>query len=189
MTVERLKAFEDSLGLYGDLTFLDAEGNKIDDPYAGRDGVAEPVADIEEVKGSLSSMRRMVTASTGGRILLGGRVTGFVGDLPGVVEEFLVSVDAGQPVYLAGGFEGAAGDIAVESVLRGNAWAPARPDPDKRYAAAMEVVRSVPKDRIARSLDNGLTEEEQRRLAVTHRASEIAALVSLGVGRRLASAK
>jgi hypothetical protein len=53
----------------------------------------------------------------------------------------------------------------------------------------MDVVRSVPKDRIARSLDNGLTEEEQRRLAVTHRASEIAALVSLGIGRRLASAK
>lgn len=31
---------------------------------------------------------------------------------------------------------------------------------------------------------NGLTEEENQRLAACHRPSEIAALVSLGLGRR-----
>ena len=32
--------------------------------------------------------------------------------MPGVVEETLLAVRAGQPVYVAGGFGGAAGDIA-----------------------------------------------------------------------------
>ena len=33
-------------------------------------------------------------------------------------------------------------------------------------------------------LDNGLSDEENRRLADSHRPSEIAALVSLGLGRK-----
>jgi SLOG-like protein len=40
-----------------------------------------------------------------------GRRKGLQGNLPGVVEEALISLDAGQPIYLAGGFGGVTMDI------------------------------------------------------------------------------
>jgi hypothetical protein len=46
------------------------------------------------------------------RIMLGGRVNGYAGFLPGLFEEALVSLEHSSPLYVLGGFGGAAEAIA-----------------------------------------------------------------------------
>lgn len=46
------------------------------------------------------------------RIVLGGRLSGFSGFLPGIFEEVLLTLERGVPLYLMGGFGGAAEVIA-----------------------------------------------------------------------------
>ena len=57
---------------------------------------------------SLLKMRRQMEAETDARVILGGRLSGFSGFMPGVIEEFIQSAMAGHPIYLLGGFGGAA---------------------------------------------------------------------------------
>jgi hypothetical protein len=45
-------------------------------------------------------------------VFMGGKVSGFSGVMPGVMEEFLRATDQQLPVYLLGGFGGAAGIVA-----------------------------------------------------------------------------
>ena len=46
------------------------------------------------------------------RIIVGGKVSGFSGYMAGVVEEFKLSVEKSHPVFVVGGFGGAAQMIA-----------------------------------------------------------------------------
>ena len=61
---------------------------------------------------SLSDMRRKIAAATEARIVLGGAPHGFIGLLPGIVEETLLALDHRRPLYIIGGFGGAAGALA-----------------------------------------------------------------------------
>lgn len=53
-------------------------------------------------------MREAITQHTDARIVLGGKLTGFTGLLPGIVEEALLAIRRKQPLYIAGGFGGSA---------------------------------------------------------------------------------
>ena len=57
----------------------------------------------------LTDLRRWITAllAPGWRICLGGKVRGYQGDVPGVVEEAAMALDYGKPLYLLGGLGGA----------------------------------------------------------------------------------
>lgn len=87
---------------------------------------------------SLSKMRRRMEAETNARVILGGRPSDFSGFMSGVIEEFIQSAMAGHPIYLLGGFGGAASIIisllnkekSVEDVIK-----EAREEP--RYADFM----------------------------------------------------
>ena len=61
---------------------------------------------------TLTAMRRRNIAATQARVVLGGKPHGFVGFLPGIVEEVLFAIAAGQPVYVLGGFGGGARLVA-----------------------------------------------------------------------------
>jgi hypothetical protein len=56
----------------------------------------------------LSLMREQLTMETDARILIGGKTSGYLGRIPGAVEEAVLSLQAGRPVYLCGAFGGAA---------------------------------------------------------------------------------
>ena len=58
-------------------------------------------------------MREKVTDETDARVVLGGRMTGFSGLMPGIVEEVLLATRKRQPLYVAGGFGGAAHVVAL----------------------------------------------------------------------------
>ena len=54
------------------------------------------------------------------RILLGGRLDGYSGFLPGIFEEALATLQCQRPVYLLGGFGGAAEILARAMLATGN---------------------------------------------------------------------
>jgi hypothetical protein len=55
---------------------------------------------------SLSYMRTEIVKNTQARIIIGGPATNFMGLMPGLLEEFLVSIRSNQPVFLCGAFGG-----------------------------------------------------------------------------------
>jgi len=136
---------------------------------------------------ALTGMRRYMATKTQGRVLIGGKRTGFQGEIPGLVEEALISLEQDHPVYLAGGFGGVTADIVQALGVDDGSWLPpladARP-PDPRWEAGRaRLLASAAAQEGPSGLRNGLTPEENCRLAASHRPSEIATLLSLGLGR------
>jgi SLOG-like protein len=175
--------------LFGEIVCLNPEGQPVA-WEANRKSAPEPVTDIDLCQRSLTGLRRFMAAQCNGRVLIGGKREGFQGRFPGVLEEALISaisVEANQPLYLAGGFGGVAADIARTLGIDDGAWLPANagePAADGRLPSALDQLSKVVKSKDPKALSNGLSTDENRRLAATHRPSEIAALVSLGLGRR-----
>ncbi|GIK49285.1 MAG: hypothetical protein BroJett013_19820 [Alphaproteobacteria bacterium] len=106
--------------------------------------------------------------------------------MPGIVEEAIVVLEAGKPLYLASGFGGATLDVAKAIGVDDGAWFP----PIQSGAGDLGLSEGLARLQALRASNaippNGLTEEECRMLAATHRPSEIAALVSVGLGRLFA---
>ena len=128
-----------------------------------------------------------MTTITQARVLIGGKRHGFEGEIPGLMEEALFALGAKHPLYLAGGFGGVTLDIAASLGVDDGTWLPARPDTpadDPRLVAGRVKLRALAQDRAWTGLNNGLTDDENRRLAASHRPGEIASLVGLGLGRR-----
>lgn len=191
MTLTALKAEKRRLGLYGEIVCLDVDGAEAD-PATGRTKTPPEPEDDDVLRQSLTGLRRYMTENTHGRILIGGKREGFQGDMPGLLEEALFAVERSQPVYLAGGFGGITLDIAVALGVDDGKWFPALPNAlamDGRIVNGMAQLVETARTTGCKSLDNGLTPAENQRLAACHRPSEIAALVSLGLGRRFAAAR
>lgn len=180
-----IEARRKALGLLGTLVCLDVQGRKID-PGAGRSEAPAGPVDAQTESESLSGLRRYMTTQSAGRILIGGKREGFQGAMPGVLEEAILTIEAKQPVYFAGGFGGVAWDIASAVGFGPSDLLPflAGATPDKRLVAGLEALRKALSDTNAASLQNGLSEDENRQLAAAYRPSEVAALVSLGLARR-----
>lgn len=173
------------LGMFGKVICLDVDGSPID-PARGRGEDPVPEQDPETLERALTSMRRYMGTQINGRVLIGGKRRDFSGAIPGLMEEALIALEAGQPLYLAAGCGGATVDIARALGVDDCAWLPSPPDAaaeDPRlvdgYARLAAFADSADWD----GLRNGLTPEENARLARTSRASDIAAYVSLGLGR------
>ncbi len=131
--------------------------------------------DEEEWTEGLTAMRVVMRRDIGARVVLGGRVEGYRGAMPGIAEEAYLSLEAGQPVFLAGGFGGCARDIA-ETVGLVERWAGSR----EEWAGRERFHQYSPDD-----LCNGLSCEENAILARTPHVQEAATLISRGLRRVL----
>lgn len=177
------KQLED-LGLSGEIVCLDPTGqpipwgnNRSDDPV--------PVTDARTRIQALSALRSHMAQHDNGRVIIGGKRTGFEGSMPGVLEEALSSVANGQPLYVAGGFGGVASDVAMCMGIKSAESLPVMTDaPQPENALVMGLNKLSKFGKNEGWPNNGLSDSENAQLAVTHRPSEIAALVSLGLGRR-----
>ena len=186
LTVSELKEQQEALGLYGRIDFLDQTGNVID-PYENRTAESSPEANEETRKTSLTAMRCYMARHTDARVFIGGKRQGFQGDLPGVVEEALIALESKQPIYLAGGFGGVTTGIIQALDVDDGSWLPAMSDggsQDERTLKGLNMLADFLRREDWTGLDNGLGDKENRRLAASHRPSEIAALISLGLGRK-----
>nr|VFK80009.1 MAG: hypothetical protein BECKSD772D_GA0070982_10796 [Candidatus Kentron sp. SD] len=170
----------------GDITYLDVEGIPID-PAVGR--TEEPVPEPNPIiqKQGLTALRRYMAKNTEGRIFIGGKRTDFTGNWPGLVEEVVFALEADQPIYLAGGFGGVTLDMVRALGIDDCDWFPGFSDgaaPDPRLTDGLERLARIREKRGGKLPDNGLDDSENRQLAATHRPSEIATLIGLGLGRR-----
>lgn len=186
-----LERTDQRLGLRGQLLALDAAGQPIDDWRSGRppEGIDDlSAADKER---AFEAMRARMCDETQARVAIGGRRR-LGGDvMPGVLHEVLMSLERRQPVYLAGGFGGTTADICAAidpacTALR----APTADPPARRAVPALEALRQRAQAPGAAGaatgwtmLANGLSDDENRRMAGTHRPSEIAAWIATGLGR------
>jgi hypothetical protein len=174
------------VGSWGEVICLDPDGRVIPEPLANRSPAADTGLDDTLKRRALTAMRRVMAENTDGRVLLGGKRSGFAGVMPGLMEEALLTLQAGTPLYLAAGLGGVTVDIVRALDVDDCAWLPPDPDAgpeDPRLAAGrarLAAERNAPE---WGGLRNGLSDDENRRLAVTHRPGEIATLVVLGLGR------
>lgn len=183
MSQDQIVEQKELLGLFGEIHFLSRDGDRLDGP------VEEPVIDdpsADERANALTSLRTYMTANTSARIVIGGKRSGFQGDMPGILEEVLFALERRQPLYLAGGFGGAALD-AIRSLRPSYAeWFPTAQDApaqDERLLKGLERIEEAVAAAKWDGFENGLSEDENRLLAASYRPSEIAALVGKGMGR------
>jgi hypothetical protein len=188
MSPVELAEFRRELGLFGHLVCLDLQGLPVASDVERDAGTADRTAssDVDSVANGFSSLRTFMTDHQVGRVFLGGRREGFAGSLPGVVEELLLTLERGQPTYLAGGYGGVTHDVARLLGVQGGDWPIGADDvSDLRYATGLDAVRELVDSGRYTGLNNGLTESENHRLTISHRPGEIASLVSRGLQRVL----
>nr|VFJ97867.1 MAG: TIR domain [Candidatus Kentron sp. LFY] len=68
----------------------------------------------------LTEMRTKSIDLSHARICAGGKLSGYKGKMPGVLEEILMALDRKKPAYLLGGFGGVVGEVC--KVLRGEPY-------------------------------------------------------------------
>jgi hypothetical protein len=119
----------------------------------------------------------MMTKMSHARIILGGRVEGYKGRMPGIAEEALFTLRASQPLFLLGGFGGCARDIAEDLGL-----APAWPVPREVWKHRGEFAAFTSEE-----LHNGLNAEENGILATTVHIDQAITLILRGLLREKSS--
>ena len=170
MTPNELAAFSAEHEPAARLVFLGPDGARLAREQRLKLPVHEPNED-EWTKG-LTAMRTVMRGDIQARIVLGGRVEGYKGAMPGIAEETCLSLEARQPVFVLGGF---ARDIA-ETVGLVERWAGSRDE-----WAGRECFRKYSPD----DLRNGLSREENVVLARTPHIQEAMTLMSRGLRRIL----
>lgn len=173
LSLTDLRRHKDDLQLKARITYLDAEGR----PTACNTDRGEDPEPVEDVPATLTALRHYLVKKTDARVLIGGKERDYQGDMPGIIQEALLAIQAGQPLYLAGGFGGATATIAGLVGDLEQRWPPVEQDTD------VGGLREAIKCSGWTITDNGLTDEENRRLATTHRPSEVASLVAIGLNR------
>jgi len=174
---EGILALREGLGRGVKVVLLDSHGAEIGDDGPGP--LAGPAV-------ALTAMRRYVSAKCAARVVVGGKLTGYQGAVPGVLEEALESVRAGRPVYAAGGFGGAGAALAGALGYDDGGWRAADVPKGADDAGALAVLREIVglRDRLA---PDGLTPSERSQLAATHRPGDIASMVVRGLSRARAA--
>jgi len=154
---------------------------------------------------SLTAMRERMMQVIHARVLLGGTLKGYKGKWPGLIEEALLALRAGMPLFLLGGFGGATATIieALEGrrpeelteefqysnelyeatahyynneILKRNLDL----DPID-YGALLSTFHEKGGQGLKNALNNGLTDDENRRLFVTEIREEAVRLVLKGL--------
>ncbi len=165
-----MRGLVDELAGLVELHFLDRSGGDL--APAVLDDAERPAVTNADWAIALTAMRNVLTRVSDARVVLGGRTEGYKGRMPGIAEEALTALTAGQPLFLLGGFGGCARDIAVALKLL---------PPPANFAAWAEWKAFESFDN--RALRNGLTVEENSTLVRTVHVDEAVALILRGLLR------
>jgi hypothetical protein len=165
LAAEQIQVHRSRMGLLGRYVYLDADGNVVDQPGVRRESGVQDI-DQETTVRALTGLRSYMTANTDGRVVLGGARSGYQGRMPGVIEETIMSIQAGKPVFIAGGFGGAAGDIATELGLDPERWLDL---PDRATDADLVELHAAATEAGWDPTSNGLTNDQNHQLAISGR--------------------
>lgn len=177
MHAEEISDRIEALSVLGTYRFLDVDGAEID-PLEGRSAAPQEVEPSTE-QAALTSAREAMARVIDGRVALGGQRDNYKGRMPGVIEETLYAIRDRKPVFIAGGFGGAAADMAVALEIDTENWLRVESARTPHLDELLEGARSAGWE----LTDNGLTVDENRQLAITYRASEVASLIVTGLSR------
>ncbi|HEX4966736.1 MAG TPA: hypothetical protein VF173_38350 [Thermoanaerobaculia bacterium] len=125
----------------------------------------------------LTYLRQRLTEVCEARVCLGGKESGYEGRYPGILEEALFALEAGQPLYLVGLLGGAA--LHLGQTILDDAPPPAEFGAEVRDAWSR--ARGLGVERLAA---NGLSLEENRRLLETSVEGEVFHLILAGLLRQ-----
>ncbi len=147
----------------------------------------------------LTQMREQSIASSTARICAGGKLDGYKGKMPGVLEEILIALDQSKPVFLLGAFSGVVGEVCKtinEGTISGfltEAWQIEHncgySDLQKLsrengyhtdYNQIKEILEGVQISELARK--TGLSEDEYMRLMKSPFVDECVHLILKGLG-------
>ena len=146
---------------------------------------------------SLTVMRQLAEEQAKARVLVGGKVKGFLGRMAGIVEEFITAKQANHPVYLIGGFGGATKLLSDIIEKKKDVKADVLLDiacEDAKYKELYEYYKSKGSQIDYSILDiisvgdlknNGLSDEENLRLFHYVNIMEIVSLVLKGLSKTL----
>ena len=183
-SIKRLDEAANHFAGYASIVVLDKNGLKIEDfddlpPWQG---------DSNETAHALHQIRQAFPQYCDARLLIGGKTQrksennpdGYIGNFPGIVEEALYTLRANRPLFIAGGFGGAAALLARELGL-----GPDLPIPPEALAEInqCDAYRKAI-DEIKNLFDytrTGLNNDDHRHLVTTQRASELGALIAKGL--------
>lgn len=140
-------------------------------PIEERRGLLAQVPTEQEWADGLTSMRITMMSGSDARIIVGGRVEDYKGTMPGIAEEALLSLKAGKPIFLVGGFGGCTRDIAETLGL-----IQPRPTSNPTWAHRTKFAAFT-----AANLNNGLTDEENATLAYTPHVDQAITLILRGM--------
>jgi hypothetical protein len=185
MSREELDEIDRQLGIWGTLTTLDEHGEPTD--WRRMSQSEESLSDVERAA-SYSGLRRQMAENTHSRVLVGGKLRGFLGAMPGVVEEAIFAIERRQPIYMAGGFGGATTAIARRLGAGPFDWLPPglpEGEDDASVQAALETLHTVASDAEWNLQADGLTAERRMLLSASHRPGEIASLCVGGLAAAL----
>ena len=139
---------------------------------------------------SLTKMREEMESNVDARIIIGGRLSGFKGKYAGIIEEFLIASAKGHPIYLIGGFGGAAKAI-VDLIEKKDVDLRKLAEETPSYSDFVKYYNEKNSDGINYgtindqiknySFDNGLTLEENEELCHTTNILKIVSLVLKGL--------
>lgn len=176
MSRDDLDAIDRQLGIWGTLTTLDEHGEPTD--WREMTPSTSPLPD-EQRAAAYSGLRRHMAENIDGRILVGGKLRGFLGEMPGVLQETILAVERGQAVYLAGGFGGAAAAAARRLGAGSFDWLPPGLPEGEDDPAVQTALAELESAASAAGWDlgkDGLTAERRALLSASHRPGEIASL-------------
>lgn len=146
---------------------------------------------------SMTAMREQQTADVDARVVVGGKLDGYSGRIPGILEEVLLTMRAGKPTFVIGAFGGAAGMIA--DVMQGKdrvemTWEFHRAMPhsvamrelyEQRDGGFLDYPEMLAflRERGPSGLNNGLSPEQNHELWHSRDLDRIIALVIEGLAR------
>jgi hypothetical protein len=176
MEIAKLDRVAQRLGTLGRLRFVLANGDEVKLANISRTRPEQGVAT------ALTAMRRFVAKETHARVIVGGKLAGYQGSEPGLIEEARLSLEAGGHVYAAGGYGGAAALIAKARSRDQFAWAPENfPRGYENEDVQAALNRLV---RVDGGIDgDGLDAADRAVLNASHRPADIASTVVRGLSR------
>jgi hypothetical protein len=148
---------------------------------------------------SLTTLREKMNSDINARIILGGKLKGYKGRYPGIVEEGYLALKDNLPTYIIGSFGG--GARAIFEALKGNKPQELTEEyqiQDKNYLEFMNYFNSVADETSVekinysnlldffnkkgiKGLNNGLSDEENEILFYTDNLIEIISLILKGL--------
>jgi len=186
MSWAELDLVDREIGTKGRVICLDGSGVPVRDILQNKPVDPDPITDTASEQDSYKSLRKFMGDVTDARVLIGGQLARFKGEMPGIIGEAIIAIQRGQPLYVSAGFGGAAALVAKTLHIDDLRWAPSdfpsRVE-DERVDAAIEELRATVSDTGWDPGSCGLEESELQQLAASHRASEVASLVVVGLAR------